>query len=152
MRDPNPSPRDGVEPPTLGPLYSMHVCECSEKWISIHSEILSFKNKRPPLNKRLSSNMTPSTKKSSARCETPDGRLLARRSGIDLQLPTLIPSDPPSKPSSSEKASLYISGLEVLLNIRHSNQTQIFPAWPGINERTPMGPWTSRNIHQVDKK
>ena len=27
------------------------------------------------------------------------------------------------KPSSSKKASLYISGLEVLLNTRHSNQT-----------------------------
>ena len=41
------------------------------------------------------------------------------------RLPTLIQPDftPPSKPSSSQKASLCISGLEVLLNMRHSNQT-----------------------------
>ena len=41
------------------------------------------------------------------------------------RLSTLIHPDftPSSKLSSSEKASLYISGLEVLLNILHSNQT-----------------------------
>ena len=53
--------------------------------------------------------------------------MLASRSGIDylIRLPTLIQPDftPTSKPSSSEKAFLYVSGLGVLLNVRHSNQT-----------------------------
>ena len=49
--------------------------------------------------------------------------LLAQRSGIDSPSITNTDFNPPSNPSSSEKASLYISGLEVLLNICHSNQT-----------------------------
>ena len=59
------------------------------------------------------------------------------------RLPALIQPDfriftPSSKPSSSEKASLYISGLEVLLNIRHSNQTVSLSFSISVVHRHPL--------------
>ena len=83
-----------------------------------------------PARRGLRSATRGSLVKSSARRAILDGRSVdvvgpQIWNRLPPRLPTLIQSDfaPPSKSFSSKKASLYISGLEVLLSIRHSNQT-----------------------------